>query len=68
VGKYAGFYFDIAYDSTEVYDLSYIVTIESGNMVSLGGHALSFEISKFDVYKVESEEGKTKKTKLSITQ
>jgi hypothetical protein len=69
-GKYAGFYFDVDYDNTEVYKLSYIVNATSGAIKSLGGHALSFEISQFDVYSVTLAANGTisTKTKINITQ
>ena len=47
--EYAGIYFNITYDNSEVYKLSYEVNNSSGTMYTLGGHAASFEISQFDV-------------------
>jgi hypothetical protein len=46
--EYAGVYFDVTYDNSEIYRLSYEVNNPSGTMHTLGGHAASFEISQFD--------------------
>ena len=62
---YAGIYFDVTYDNSEVYKLSYEVNNPSKVISTLGGHAASFEISQFDV--VGSNNNGATWTQINIT-